>query len=176
MFRYIPLAALIFTFLIGPTQTHAYLTTGQQAFTVNGETAVFLIDFTFGHGKYDLELPLRAQRSSSAASTSTLQFDVLNADNEPGKGTALGIVLGDTRHTSSLYTIPRGKKENLRLLVLYTRTPDEDGMSFRTQVTELPFSFKGVQSLQLNPSELTHYVTNPLPLKKGLGIETTSKN
>ena len=145
------------------TPTYAYFTTNQEEFTVNGKTAIYTIDFAFGHGKYDIAIPVEAQRTSSPT-LNALGYEVLDTEGTSGNGTTVGIVLSSAKIVDGMYIVPKGKKVSFTLLTLYTRTETEAGKFFKTQVTSLPFAFFGVQNLALNQSELKAYSTKFVPL------------
>lgn len=155
--------AIFFLLLLTPHMSEAYVATSKDAFTVDGKTGVFLIEYSFGHTKYPLIMPLHAQRQILSTNT-VLSYDIIDEHGTPGHGTAYGIVLSDTPHAKGVYEIPRDTQASFRLLVLYTRTPEEVGTPFRLQVTSLPFEFKNREHLSLNPSELQYYVTPSLTL------------
>lgn len=136
---------------------HAYTTTGQTAFTVNGTVGVYVIDFAFGHEKYAIHIPVAAQRTDTPTADA-LAYNVLNANGTPFTGNTVGIVLSSAEVVDGEYVIPKGTRASLRLLVLTINGAGDAG-NFRTQVTHLPFSFDGKQELSLNPSELTYYTT-----------------
>lgn len=160
-------------FVIGNSTTaHAYLTTHKDAFTVDGETAVFIIDYEFGHEHYDLLLPFHASHSRSTTRDS-VGYRIVDTDGTPGAGTAYGVVLSSVTRENMLYRIPKGYSAPFRLLVLYTRDASEVGKSLRLEVTHLPFSFSGVRDLSLNDTELTKYVSPYVTLHKGALIRVT---
>jgi hypothetical protein len=156
-----------------PFTASAYLTTGQESLTVNGQIGVYVIDFAFGHERYDIHIPAPAYKSAKP-SPSALTFEVVDEHGTKGLGTAVGIVLSDAQVKDGHYTIPKGIRSSLRLLVLYTKSGHDTGNEFSMQVTHLPFTFDGKQQLQLNPSELQYYTTKPVLLGTGLNIKTTN--
>jgi hypothetical protein len=155
---------------------HGYFTTAQHAYSPTGEVALFVIDFTFGHAKYDMALPMEAVKTFNTKSTTTLQFEILTSENTRASGTALAYILSDADQENGMYVVKKGTKENFRLVALYTRTKDEAGDLFRAQVTQLPVSLVGFEDLKLNPKELIHYTTNFIPLAPGFTSSASSKN
>ncbi len=152
---------ILFSAIVLPA--HAYTVTKTNAFSVDGRTAVFTIDYTFQHGTYNLVMPLKAERGSTASGT-VLTYTIVNGSGQPGKGVAHGIVLSSSPLKNNTYVLPKGVRGDYRLLVLYTRTEDEATEPLMLQVTGLPFAFENVQPLSLNPSELASYKTDPIML------------
>lgn len=143
----------------GTQDVLAYNTTHQESFTVDGKTVVYVIDYAFGHEKYNLTMPMHAVNTHTTA-TNTLGYEVRTKDGIQGKGKAVGIVLSKAQLENSIYTTKKGVLTDFRLLVLYTILPGETAEDFSLHVTHLPFSFKGVQDLELNASELRAYTTS----------------
>ena len=148
-----------------PTNTDAYFTTGQNAFTVDNKTGVFTIDFAFGHKNYDVYIPVLAIHNGNP-SENQLSYALQGNDNETAKGSSVGIVLSDAPVKNGMYVIPKGKSATLKLLVLFTKDTAFSVGTYTLAVTHLPFSFNKTQQLKLNPSELKYYITKPLPLSK----------
>lgn len=169
--------ALFFTFflslLLTASSAEAYYTTNQDSFSLNGKIAVFVIDYAFGHATYDLTMPLAATRGLTTGDTS-LGYEIRDAEGNPGKGSAVGIVLSDSSMTSYTYRVPKKSVGTFRMLVLYTRTDAEVGKSFHAQVTHLPFAFTNIQNLALNESELEHYKTPPVTLLQNSALRVTN--
>jgi hypothetical protein len=172
MSRFIFILALIALFGSGVTSTYAYNTTLQEGFSVDGKTAVFVIDYAFGHETYELLMPLFATRGTEMK-RGNVSYQVLDEDGQPGNGTAVGIVLSNARIENGVYVTPKEYLKEFRLLVIYTRAHDETGTSFRAQVTNLPFAFKGARELTLNESELRPYTTKLVPLSSKASIRAT---
>ncbi len=143
----------------GATDALAYNTTHQESFTVDGKTVVYVIDYSFGHEKYNLTMPMHAVNSNTTA-TNTLSYEIRTHDDAQGNGKAVGIVLSKAQLKNGVYTTKKGVLTDFRLLVLYTIAPGEKVEDFRMNVTHLPFAFKGVQDLELNASELRAYTTS----------------
>ena len=152
--------------------SNAYFTTAQEEFTVDGKTAVFVIDYAFGHDSYALRMPQKTIRGA-AQNRDALSYEILDENGTPGRGTAVGIVLSDAPVTKGAYLTPKGVAKKFRLLVLYTKAENETGTSFRAQVTNLPFAFSGSQELKLNEPELRSYTTALVPLHEGALIQIT---
>jgi hypothetical protein len=155
---------------------HGYFTTGQDAYSPTGDVGLFVIDFTFGHAKYDMALPMHAVKTFDTKSTTTLQFEILNSEHKRASGTVTAFVLSEADQEHGMYVVRKGKKEEFRLVALYTRTNEEAGGLFRAQVTQLPVSLIGFEDLKLNPKELVHYTTNFIPLSPGFTSSASSKN
>lgn len=176
MQRSLVLALVLFVYFTLPLGARAYFTTAQHAYTANGETAVFIIDFSFGHKEYDMALPVAAQRTFNTKSTTTLQFEILDEDNKRGNGSIVAAVLSNLKPENSMYVVPKGTKEQFRLVAFYKRTSEETGDAFRAQVTHLPVTLLGFEHLKLNPSELVRYTTNYISLQPGIVTSASSKN
>lgn len=170
MSRIIFTFVLVALFSVGASTSEAYSTTAQEGFSVDSKTAVFVIEYAFGHESYELEMPFHAVRTNTSTRRDVLGFEVLTMDGKQGKGSAVGIVLSNTVLKNNQYVTPKGKSVKFRLLVLYTRSEDEVSDTFRTQVTSLPFTFKGERELQLNEFELRSYTTKLVPLTHGTPI------
>jgi hypothetical protein len=169
------LYALTFICISLPQATRAYTTTHQDAFSVDGKTGVYVIDYSFGHGKYDLQMPLRAIRGTST-STEALSYEIVNGDGKPGAGTAVGIVFGEAPIKNGMYIVPKGTFVHFRMIVIYTQGVGEASDTFYTQVTNLPFAFHKVQDLSLTPSERASYRTPSITLGKPIGLELIKAN
>ncbi len=143
-----------------PGASHAYFTTNQEAIPVGGG-ALFTIEYAFGVGKHTLHMPIFTERGTERKN-STLSYEILDGEGNPGGGKAVGIVLSSAPVSGLEYVVSRGIKRHFTLLVAYA--PEKPG-EYRLQVTQLPFSFDGTQQLQLNPSELTYYATKLIPLE-----------
>jgi hypothetical protein len=166
-------SALVIALAI-PTLSHAYFTTNQEAFTVNGSVGVFVIDFSFGHERHEVHIPVSAKRDS-VHTPAAMAYDVVDANGVSGRGSSVGIVLSDAKIKNGEYVVPKGVSESFRLLVLYTKGASDTETAFRTQVTHLPFSFNGTTNLQLNPSELQYYTTKLVPMSTHATISAPGK-
>ncbi len=147
------------------TVVEAYLTTDQNAFTINGKVGIYTIDFRFGHGSHDVYIPVTAMHTS-VKTPGVLSYQIVDEELEVAKGTSVGIVLGNAKIKNGMYVVPKGKSVTFTLLTFYVPNAEETETQFRTQVTELPFGFDGTQELQLNHSELQYYTTELLTLTK----------
>lgn len=172
MKRYIFALFVCALFTLSVQGAQAYLTTNQAAFTVDGKTAVFVIDYGFGHEKYDILMPMHAF-TPKMNSIDGITYKITTIDGDPARGNSYAIVLSDVKHENGMYIAPKGFRSNFRLLVLYTRGENEVSSSFRTEVTKLPFAFKNVRSLGLNPSELEKYVTPYVTLDQNALVRVT---
>jgi hypothetical protein len=162
---FLTLVVFVLTLLSAP-YAEAYLTTNQAEFTTkDSKTGVYLIAFEFGHEKYDIHIPLSAFRSTKANS-SYISYSLVDNEKEQAKGDSVGLILSTARLQNGMYVVPKGKKMKFTLIAFYTPSALETESDFRLQVNHLPFSFDGVQKLQLNVSELDHYTTELLTLSK----------
>ena len=155
--------------LVIPEATHAYFKTGESSFTVDGKTAIYALEYTFGHNSHEILMPVIA-RNTTEKSNTELSYEILDNKGELAKGTTLGVILSDAKIKNGMYVIPKGKSMKFTLLTFYTKGADETDTGFRTQVTNLPFSFDGKLQLGLNPSELQYYTTKLIGLGTGIGV------
>lgn len=148
----------------------AYFTTDQNAFTVDNTTAVFTIDFSFGHASHDITIPVSAQPMSLVENkTSTLGYTITATDGKPAQGRMMGIVLSDAQVSNGFYKIKKGESAAFTLLVLFV--PDtKEARTYAASVSQLPFTFDGKQNLYLHPSELKYYTTPELSLHTPLFV------
>lgn len=148
---------LLWAFL--PLTTQAYFTTGQRVIKLNDSSALFLIDFVFGHEKHEVHIPLAAH-NGTGTSPYSLSYSVLDKSGEIAEGTAAGIVLSEAPlQTSGMYIVPKNMAKKFTLAVFYKNVAAEQKQRYHLQVNHLPFMFDGSQQLQLNPSELESYRT-----------------
>ncbi len=143
---------------ISPHTTNAYFTTDQKTFELDKGSALFLIDYEFGHKNREVQMPFLT-KSTSTTATNTLSYSVLNKDGHEVAGKFSAIILSNTKlGENTMYVVPKGFAKKFTLIVVFTpsasTTPD-----YHLQVTHLPFNFDGKQQLELNPSELQYYVT-----------------
>ncbi len=164
LFALSALLIVTFTFV---TPANAYFTTNQESFTVDGKTNVYTINFEFGHAKHDIYIPVHANNSYDAK-TDALSYALHDADGKTLARNTVAIVLSNAPTKDGMYVVKKGTKRSFTLLVIETPTPGVTGAQRDTklQVTHLPFNFDGKQQLQLNPSELTYYVTNGVDILK----------
>lgn len=151
------------TLILIPHQTEAYFTTAQKEIDLGNGTGLFLIEYRFGMEKRDVQLPVLTRRGEKKL-RDTVSYEIVNKDGEKAKGVANGFVLSTAKiDKDRMYVAKRGEAQTFTLAVFFTpETPDMD--EYRLQVTYLPFTFNKKQELQLNPSELTYYTTDLLPL------------
>ncbi len=158
----------IFVVLLLLGYTHsadAYLTTSQNAFTVDNRSAIFTIDFTFGHETRDIFIPLPALLNGEGTNPNALGFAVLDEDGKSVPSTAAGIVLGGVPLKNGFYVIPKGKAATFTLLMI-VKSGTTTETELHAQVTSLPFNFNGTSKQALNPSELQYYKTPNITLNK----------
>lgn len=162
---------LFAVFLLLPISAlNAYETTDQAAVQVTSTSAIYLIEFEFGHGDHDIHIPVRAH-DSTERSRDFLSYRFVNDDDERIENVrSAGIVLSDTPIEDGNYVIPEGERRTLTLLVVAS-AEDISTTPMSAHVTSLPFSFDGEEELQLNPSELQYYRTPAvvMPIKVNLG-------
>lgn len=106
--RYILLSLLIVA-CATPLYAEAYVTTGSAAKRVTETTALYYIDFAFGHKTKDLYLPVQAVRSSTAAAADALSFQLFeDGEDMVTNDSARGMVISDTELRGTYYHIPAG--------------------------------------------------------------------
>jgi hypothetical protein len=165
--RYITLSILLTVsfLLLAIPRAEAYFTTNQEAVAFDDGSAIFLIEYAFGVKNRDVHMPVFAQYSNNKASTA-VSYAVFDESGAEVEGTAAGIVLSSaTLDRSGMYIVPKGTAKKFTLAVVFTpRIPAQTEKKYRLQVMHLPFSFDGIQQLQLNPSELKYYTTKLIAL------------
>lgn len=157
------IALFSLAFFVFPVSSHAYLTTDQNAFTLDDKMGIFLIDFSFGHQDHDVHIPVQA-KFTAQKTTNSLSYSLYDDEDETAIGTATGIVLSNAPYKNGVYVVPAGSNASFTLFVAFSKGEKETESQFRAEVTNLPFSFSGTQQLQLNPSELKYYITDFLTL------------
>lgn len=166
-------ATTVVMFLM-PAGAHAYVTTGQDAVRVTGSSAIYLIEFEFGHGDHEIHIPVFA-RDTDDASREFLSYGLFDDENRRVNGiTSAGIVLANAPIEDGRYIIPAGESRTLTLLVIASVPTEVPIANIYSEVTYLPFSFDGENELQLNPSELQYYRTPSLVLPIQVSIENIS--
>lgn len=150
-------AFVVGIFTLSLDTTEAYNTTDQKTFGLDKNSALFLIDYKFGHKNHEIGMPFKTMNADSNA-TDTLAFSILDKDNKRIEGKTSSIILSKTSLKEGMYSIQPGHLNMFTLIVVFTpsasSTPD-----YRLQVTHLPFNFDGKQQLELNPTELQYYTT-----------------
>ncbi|MEX0918240.1 MAG: hypothetical protein WDZ93_03720 [Candidatus Paceibacterota bacterium] len=145
----------------------AYTTTEQRVQKINETTAIFFIDFAFGHENYDLYIPILTKRGQEhGTKAKTLGFEILEDREEPtDRGNVQALVLGKTKIENGMYKVPKGYKAPFTLAVVYTTDKALIEGDYVVQVTDLPF-YRGddMEYMHLNPSELQYYVTPEIEL------------
>jgi hypothetical protein len=148
--------------LLGAPSSFAYVTTGQQALSVNQTLGIYTIDFRLGHEKHEIYVPIRLLKGD-AKETDHVSYEIYNDDNEVAQGMSYGIVLGNVPVKDGMYVVPKGKAGSFTILMFYAPLKGSS-TPYYAHITSLPFNFDGSQDLQLNPSELTYYTTKSLTL------------
>jgi hypothetical protein len=140
----------------------AYFTTSQQALKVTDTSALYIIQFEFGHDKHEIHIPILA-KNTTEQSRSFLSYGLFDDSGNriPGAETA-GIVISDTPIQGTEYVTPLGKDETFTLLVVANLPDGANANKVHVGVNYLPFTFDGTLNLQLNPSELQYYATPSL--------------
>lgn len=156
---------LLTIFLAIPSISSAYFTTAQSEIKLSDESALFLIDFSFGMAKHEVQIPITAIQSSEAQTNSAVAYTIFDEDGNTAIGTASAIVLSRAEiNKNGKYSVAKGLSQNFTLAVVFTPTVVTKVNEYRLQVTHLPFTFDGTQELQLNPSELKYYTTDLLEI------------
>lgn len=140
---------------------YAYETTDQKALRLSDTMGLYLITFEFGHEDHDVYIPVLAKRQSELQ-RGALSYEVIDDEGEIARGAAAGIVLANLPIVNGMYQIPKGTSASFTLFTLFTKSDNEVGTEFTLNVTGLPFTFDAETELQLNPSELQHYMTPAL--------------
>lgn len=139
--------------------TEAYFTTGQKVVHLENGASLFLIEYKFGHEKHEIQLPVMATNTSEKA-TNTLTFAIVDKDGHEVPGKASAIALSNAKlGNNKMYSIPKNASKTAVLIAVFIPDQRDTKDDHRLQMTHLPFNFDGTQQLQLNPSELDHYVT-----------------
>lgn len=162
--KYIKLTVLAVFVLVPLSNTWAYVTTDQHAFLVTGKSAIYAIEFEFGHGDHEVHIPVLA-RDTMQTSRDFISYTLQNDEGEQVSNVqSAGIVLGNAPIEDGVYKVPKGEKRAFTLLVIASATAEMKTTDMYTQVQYLPFSFDGEEPLQLNPSELQYYKTPSVTL------------
>ncbi len=166
LIRFIILSSiLLVSFLVFTApQAHAYFTTNQEATALDNNALLFNIEYTFGHERHALHMPVFA-RTGVEKTNNAVSYAILDENNNEVAGKAMGIVFSDAKLTrNGTYMVSKDTTKKFTLAVVFVPTNPIDGKQYRMQVTHLPFNFDGTQELQLNPSELQYYTTKLLTL------------
>ena len=156
---------LLTIFLAIPSISSAYFTTAQSEMKLGADSALFLIDFSFGTAQHEVQIPILATQSSETPKSDAVAYTIFDEDGNTAIGTASAIVLSKASiNKSGKYSVAKGLSQNFTLAVVFTPTVVTKVNEYRLQVTHLPFTFDGTQELQLNPSELTYYTTDLLEI------------
>lgn len=156
---------LLIIFLAVPNISNAYFTTAQSEMKLGDGSALFLIDFSFGTMKYDVQIPITATQSLGAPTHNAVAYTIFDEDGDTAIGTASAIVLSKAKiNKEGKYHVAKGVSQNFTLAVIFTPTVVTKVNEYRLQVTHLPFTFNETQELQLNPSELKYYTTDLLEI------------
>ena len=161
------LVAIIALF-ITPQAVDAYTSTSQKAYRVNDTTALYYIDFVFGHNDHPIEIPVLAKRNQKhGEGTKTLGYSLLkNGLKAKNIGTTRAVVISNgTKISNARYQVPQGEAKKFTLAVILNTKTDLDKADYSILVTDLPFML-GNQELRLNPSELQYYRTPEIELNE----------
>ncbi len=161
-------AALLLALL--PQVTLGYFTTGQTATKLSDTASIFTIKYRFGLPKNDIYMPIMAERGLQWESDAKKVGYSLREDSENIQinGKATGIVLSNAPIVNGMYKLEKGKAYTMQLVVVFTTASNTLETDYALQVDRLPFYVDrgndGLQTLQLNPSELQYYVTKEVEL------------
>lgn len=153
--------------LILPASASAYISTGQQAIRVNDTTALFFIEYEFGHESHDLFLPVLAKRGQDhGTEAKTIGFELLEEGSFVNENASVqAAVISEAPIENGMYKVPKGYATTFRFAAIVTTDPDADEVDYSIQITDLPFYFDGMENKQqLNPSELRYYRTEEVEL------------
>jgi hypothetical protein len=168
----ISLGFLIALFVcIAPSYSSAYFTTGQTDTKIGDSAAIFTIEYAFGLPEQDIYMPVIAERNLAwESSEHKLGYSIRDNENDEvtQHGKTVGIVLSSAPIVDGMYKISKDTAQKMTLVVVLSTTDTEKG-SYKLQVDQLPYYVdigeKELQVRQLNPSELTYYVTSPVTFK-----------
>lgn len=155
--------------MVLPATAAAYTTTGQRAYEATDTTAIFTIEYAFGHEDYDLYLPALTTRGQSFGNgDTTLGYEIVQDDDfATANGTAYAAILSNVPIVDGMYKVPKGFKASFTLIVLYVTDTDTTPAAYAARVTDLPFSMENADERveqRLNPSELQYYETEEISL------------
>ena len=151
-------AFVVCFFSVSAHTTSAYLTTSQKTIELNNGSALFLIEYEFGHEHHEMQMPFITKNTALEA-TNTLAYTILDKDGQEISGKSSAIILSNsTLGENMMYAVPKGFAKKFTLIVVFNpeASTTED---YRLQVTHLPFNFDGKQQLGLNAPELQYYTT-----------------
>lgn len=150
----------IFSFFFAINQSQAYFTTSQNQIDLKDGSALFIINFSFGVEKHDINIPIASHMNPESASNAALSYSIYDEDEEIVDGVSSSIVLSSLPLAhNTFYTVPKGKVGHFSLITVFTPKKPTKINQYRLQVTSLPFNFDGNQQLRLQPSELQYYTT-----------------
>lgn len=159
--------SLVAVVMVMPFHADAYFSTDQRIQKINETTALFFIDFAFGHESHPTFIPVIATRDQAFNSELTsLGFEVLEESKYVSTlGATQAIVLGSVSIEDGMYKVPAGKKASFTLAVIFTTKPDTAEVDYAVHVTDLPFYVGEEKEYRyLNPSELKYYITPEVEL------------
>ena len=163
MKAYYSLFILSFLFVVFPHTTEAYLTTKQEAFSVDGTTGVFSIEYRFGHQNRSIHMPLHPTNSESSFDH-YLSYSIYDDEGEHAQGDITSIILSNADIVGDEYVVKESTLRTFTLLVIFTPNDENLGTEYHLQVEHLPFTFDGTGKQRLNQSELQYYKTERLTL------------
>lgn len=161
------IGALALLMTLYPASADAYTTTGQRVQKINETTAIFFINYAFGHENYDLYLPILAKRDQEhGTETKTIGFEVLAESEERTEiGTVQALALSKASIENGMYKVPKGHKLPFTFAAILTTDEGAIETDYAVRITDLPF-FMGAESERLNPSELAYYITPEVELNE----------
>jgi len=150
-------------YLMSPISTQAYFTTHQSAQKIGNSAILFTVDYVFGSGSYDMELPILTKQQTELESgylSYQIYDDAEPEENDVVSGEATGLVLSDaTISENTTYSIESGATKKMTLVVLFVPDSPIAGDKYTLQVEALPFLIGGTEN-KLNTPELRPYTTN----------------
>lgn len=172
---YLSLGVLVaLCFIIMPEHTQAYFTTNQTSVRINEHTALYAIEYAFGLPKYDIYMPVLAERNlTNDSSIQKVGYSIQDDDNGVVEhGTTYGMVVAKAPIVDSMYKLEKGKAQKMTLYIIYTTASTTPEADYKLQVDSLPFyvdiksngKIEDLETRQLNPSELIYYVTRNVEL------------
>lgn len=165
-FAYIGSIAILF---ILPFTASAYTSTGARVQKINETTAIFFIDYAFGHEDHDLYLPILAERDQAhGTEAKTIGFEILaESEERTAVGSVQALALSKAPIEDGMYKAPKGYKTPFTLAVILTTSDDTIETDYAVRATDLPFYMGEKQEYQhLNVSELQYYMTPEVELNE----------
>ena len=181
---FFPLAFVALAFVVAPSDASAYTTSDQRALKVNETTALYFIDFAFGHEDHDTYIPVLAVRDQEYDSdVKSLGYEILEeSEEQTDRGVTQAIVFKKNENVTiedGMYKVPKGYKGSFTLAVVYTTDKALFEADYAVQVTDLPFYWENKKYQHLNETELQYYITPEVELNSdnpGVSINVEVKD